>query len=126
MEQKITWKQILLLQAVIVIYTISSVMAKLASTGGTLSRVVLFFGLDLFCLGVYAILWQQMIKRFDLSVAYANRALALAWSAVWALLIFGEKISRKQMLGICVVLVGTVIINTEKREALGEEKEHAE
>lgn len=126
MEQKITWKQILLLQAVIVIYTISSVMAKLASTGGTLSRVVLFFGLDLFCLGVYAILWQQMIKRFDLSVAYANRALALAWSAVWALLIFGEKISRKQMLGICVVLVGTVIINTEKRETLGEEKEHAE
>lgn len=129
MNHKISWKQILLLQAVIVIYTISGIMAKFASSGETFARLVLFFGLDLFCLGIYAILWQQMIKRFDLSVAYANRAMALLWSAVWAVLIFGEEISGKQILGICVVIAGTMVINTEKQPEAHKEMEeegHAE
>ena len=114
--KKIGIKQILLLQAIIIIYTISGIMAKFASAGETLEKMVLFFGLDLLFLGIYAICWQQMIKIFPLSVAYANRAMALLWSAVWAKIIFGEQISLKQMLGIALVIVGTLIINTEQQE----------
>lgn len=114
--KKIGLKQIILLQAIIVIYTVSSVMAKFASAGETLERIILFFGLDLLFLAIYAVCWQQMIKIFPLSVAYANRAMALLWSAVWAKIIFGEQISTRQMLGIVLVIVGTMIINTEKQE----------
>lgn len=117
--KKIGLKQIVLLQAIIVIYTISGIMAKFASAGETLEKVLLFFGLDLMFLGIYALCWQQMIKIFPLSVAYANRAMALLWSAVWAKIIFGEEIGTKQMLGIAFVILGTLIINTEK----GEERE---
>ena len=67
-------------------------------------------------LGIYAICWQQMIKIFPLSVAYANRAMALLWSAIWAKIIFGEQISLKQVAGIVIVIIGTIIINTEKQE----------
>ena len=119
--KKIGIKQILLLQAIIVIYTVSGIMAKFASAGETFEKIILFFGLDLLLLGVYAILWQQMIKIFDLSVAYANRAMALLWSAVWARIIFGEHVSLKQMLGIVLVIIGTVIINTEKQEVINNE-----
>lgn len=111
--KKIGVKQIVLLQAIIVIYTISSIMAKFASAGETLEKVILFLGLDLLFLGIYAICWQQMIKIFPLSVAYANRAMALLWSAVWAKIIFGEHISVQQMIGIVLVIVGTMIINTD-------------
>ena len=114
--KKIGLKQILLLQAIIVIYTVSGIMAKFASAGETLEMIILFFGLDVLLLGVYAILWQQMIKIFPLSVAYANRAMALLWSAVWARIIFGEHIGLKQMCGIVLVIAGTMIINTEKQE----------
>ena len=114
--KKIGIKQILLLQAIIIIYTIPSIMAKFASSGETLEKIILFFGLDLLFLGIYAICWQQMIKIFPLSVAYANRAMALLWSAIWAKIIFGEQISLKQMLGIGLVIVGTLVINTEKQE----------
>lgn len=114
--KKIGIKQIILLQAIIIIYTVSSIMAKFASAGDTLERIVLFFGLDLLFLGIYAICWQQMIKIFPLSVAYANRAMALLWSAIWAKIIFGEQISVKQMVGIALVIVGTLIINTETQE----------
>lgn len=114
--KKIGIKQIILLQAIIIIYTVSSIMAKFASAGDTLERIVLFFGLDLLFLGIYAICWQQMIKIFPLSVAYANRAMALLWSAIWAKIIFGEQISVKQMVGIAFVIIGTLIINTETQE----------
>ena len=119
--KKIGIKQIILLQAIIVIYTISSIMAKFASAGETLEKIILFFGLDLMFLGIYAICWQQMIKIFPLSVAYANRAMALLWSAVWARIIFGEQITVKQMFAIGLVIVGTVIINTEKQEESADE-----
>lgn len=119
--KKIGIKQILLLQAIIIIYTISGIMAKFASAGETLEKMILFFGLDLMFLGIYAICWQQMIKIFPLSVAYANRAMALLWSAIWAKIIFGEQIGLKQMVGIALVIIGTMVINTDKQEEIEHE-----
>ena len=119
--KKIGIKQIILLQAIIIIYTISGIMAKFASAGETIEKIILFFGLDLLMLAVYAVLWQQMIKIFPLSVAYANRAMALLWSAIWARIIFGEHIGLKQMFGIILVIAGTVLINTDEQEELNNE-----
>ena len=96
-------------------------MAKFASAGETLEKMILFFGLDLMFLGIYAICWQQMIKIFPLSVAYANRAMALLWSAIWAKIIFGEQIGLKQMVGIALVIIGTMVINTDKQEEIKHE-----
>lgn len=112
---RLQWiKNVLVLQAVVVIYTLSSVVAKLA-TGKELFSIsfFLFYGLEILILGVYAILWQQMIKRFDLSIAYANRAMALLWSALWAVLLFQEDLSEKQIVGIAFVILGTVIVNAD-------------
>ena len=114
--KRIGIKQIIFLQAIIIIYTFSGIMAKFASGSEILERMLLFFLLDILFLGIYAVFWQQMIKIFSLSVAYANRAMALLWSAVWAKLIFGEVIGIKQILGITLVVAGTVIINTEVKE----------
>ena len=120
MNQKISLKNILVLQAVVIVYTLSSVVAKLATGEEVFSfAFFLFYGLEIVILGIYAILWQQMIKRFDLSVAYANRAMSILWSAVWAVVLFRESLGIKQLIGIAFVVVGTVIVNTEpvKEEA---------
>lgn len=112
MDKKIRWKNILLLQGVVMIYTISSMMAKFAANQPVLSvGFVAFYGLEIFFLGVYAICWQQMIKRFELSVAYANRAMALVWSMVWAFVIFHEQITLKNILGVILVIIGILVIN---------------
>ena len=120
MNQKISLKNILVLQAVVIVYTLSSVVAKLATGEEVFSfAFFLFYGLEIVILGIYAILWQQMIKRFDLSVAYANRAMSILWSAVWAVVLFRESLGIKQLIGVAFVVVGTVIVNTEpvKEEA---------
>ena len=84
-------KNIIILQVIILIYTLSTVTAKFASNEEFLSlKFILFYGLEIFILGIYAILWQQIIKKFEISVAYANRAMSLLWSIVWAIVFFGE------------------------------------
>lgn len=115
-------RRLLLLQAVVILYTLSSVMAKFASGQEASGRILFFFGMDLFFLGLYALFWQQLIKTLPLSVAYANRAMALLWSALWARLIFGEKIGVRQMGGIVLVIVGILIINGERSGAEREER----
>ena len=47
-------------------------MAKFASMEEALTGFGLYFALDLGFLGIYAIFWQQLIKVFPLSVAYAK------------------------------------------------------
>lgn len=121
MKGRISIKNILILQAVVIIYTLSSVVAKYATGQELFSfSFFLFYGLEIVILGVYAILWQQMIKRFDLSVAYANRAMALLWSAVWAIVLFRDTLALKQVLGIAFVVLGTVIVNSDQKQKTDE------
>lgn len=110
----VTLKNIILLQAIIIIYTVSSVMAKFASANKeTPIKFFLFLGLEFAILAVYAVLWQQMIKRFDLSVAYANRSMAILWSVIWAVIFFHDKITLRNVLGVLLVLLGTIVVNMD-------------
>ena len=111
---KIKIKNIILLQLIVIIYTINSIIGKLSAGEECMGmRFMLFYVAEVGVLGIYALLWQQMIKRFDLSIAYANRAMALIWSAVWAVVIFHESLSIKNIIGILLVIAGTVVVNTE-------------
>ena len=110
-------RNVLILQAVIVIYTLSSVMAKMASGEEPFSvPFLLFYLAELVILGVYAVLWQQMIKKFELSVAYTNRAMALLWSMLWAVVLFHDRVTVKNVIGVALVIAGTLIVNGGKEE----------
>lgn len=118
-------KNVILLQGVVVIYTLSGIMSKNASANGDhMVRFLIFFGLEFVLLAVYAVLWQQIIKRFELSVAYANRSMAVLWSMLWAVLFFGDAITVKNMIGVLLVTIGTAIINTDENPTKGEEASH--
>jgi drug/metabolite transporter (DMT)-like permease len=107
-------KELVILQFVVIIYTVSSVMAKFASGFEFLStEFILFYCAEISVLGIYAVLWQQVIKKVDLSVAYANRSIALIWSMAWAVIFFQEAITLKNAIGVLIVVVGTIIVNTD-------------
>lgn len=113
MKKKIQWKDLLMLQAVFFIYSISSVVSKFASGKDLLSfEFILFYGLDVMILGVYALLWQQVIKKFELSIAYANKAITLLWALVWGIVLFHEQITLGKAAGIVMVMIGIFILNS--------------
>lgn len=109
-------KTIVKLQAVVIIYTLASIFAKLASGEPIFSmKFLLFTGLELVVLFVYALLWQQVIKRTQLSVAYANREMYLLWSLLWAVIFFHNKITAANVIGCLLVIAGTLVITEEER-----------
>lgn len=117
MTGKIKIKDILMLQLVFLIYSINSVVAKFASAQESFSlNFILLYGLEVAILGVYAILWQQIIKKFQLSIAYANKAVVLIWALVWGALLFRESITMSKVMGILLVIAGIVILNSGKEE----------
>ncbi|MDD3218202.1 MAG: EamA family transporter [Lachnospiraceae bacterium] len=114
-KKKITLPGILSIQAAVLIYTLSGICAKMAAGHEFLSFwFIFFYGLEICVLGVYAIVWQQIIKRYELSVAYVNRATAIFWSLIWAALIFREHISWKNILGVAIIFVGIMVVNTDE------------
>ena len=102
------------LQLVVIVYTLSGVVAKFASRFPFLSwEFFLGYGCEILILAIYSLFWQQIIKRFDLSVAYTNRSLALLWSMGWAALIFHEIVTWKNLLGVAVVIFGIWVVNSD-------------
>lgn len=95
----------------ILLFSLTSVFSKFASIqynkhGLSSPLFYLFLFLMIANCGIYAIAWQQVIKKFTLSTAYANKSVYLLWSQIWAVVIFHENLSIQNIIGILVVLFG--------------------
>lgn len=102
----------LLLQLSVLVYSLSTVAANMASKHEFLSLYyILFFGLEFMILAVYAILWQQVIKRFELSIAYSNKSVMLLWTMLWNYLIFSQGITPGKVFGVLLVMAGDIVMN---------------
>lgn len=113
--KKLLW--FIILQISIVIYTLAGIASKFAAMedGITLKFIALYLG-EIAILGVYAVIWQQVIARIDLSIAYANKGTALLWSLLWATLIFQETITTWNIVGIIIVMIGIYLVNSSSKE----------
>jgi len=69
-----------------------------------------WLALELTIMVVYAALWQQIIKRFEISVAYANKGTLILWTLLWAGLFFGENIMFKNLMGAVLIIIGIMLV----------------
>ncbi len=114
MKKKIRIIDFLQLQGAVIVYSLSTVAAKFASENEFLSfKFILFFGLEFVILALYAIIWQQVIKKFQLSIAIANKATTLLWSMLWNFLIFSTGITPFKVVGVLVVIIGVIVMNSD-------------
>jgi drug/metabolite transporter (DMT)-like permease len=103
-------KLYLALQLLLMFYSSVGVFGKLASQHEFMSiPFILFYGAEILVLGIYAIAWQQFIKRMPLSAAYANRAVMIIWGCIWGVLIFHEHLTAGKIIGGLLVLGGVVL-----------------
>lgn len=111
MERGKTDVRILLaLHCLLVLMSLSGVMSKFAARFEFMSvGFVLCYGAMVVLLGVYALGWQQVIKRIPLTTAYANRAVTVLWGIVWGALLFHEGVNPLKIAGALVVLFGVVL-----------------
>lgn len=97
------------------VFSTSSIFSKLAVGYPTFSIQFLFFyGLSLSVLAVYALLWQRVLKRFELSVAYANRPVVTLLGMLWGVVLFQERVTWNMILGALVIVAGMWMVVTER------------
>ena len=114
MTKQFNVKLLLLLQGAVVIYSFADICAKLASRHAFLTPgYILWLGAEVLVLGVYALCWQQILKRVEMSVAYSNRAAAVVWTPLWGVLLFGEQLTLKNLLGIGILFAGIWMVSRD-------------
>ena len=116
METK-KWKVYLALHLLLMAYSVSGILSKLAAEQDFLSfKFCLYYAGILAILAVYAIGWQQIIKRMPLTTAFSNKAVTVVWGILWGVLFFGETLTVGKIAGAVLVIGGVVIFAATDEE----------
>ena len=92
------------------IYACTAIFTKSASQHQFLSLpYILWLVGAVGVMGVYALLWQQVIKRMPIAEAYMFKGTSLIFVLLLSALIFGEAITLTNIIGAVVIIVGIVI-----------------
>lgn len=116
-SKTVTLRSFLLLHGTLLLYAMVSAFAKLAGNhlaAEDFTPAVIFLILEVLALGLYSILWQQVLKRMPLHFAFANKGICTLWTALIGILFFAEKLTTGKVIGLCVVLFGVVLVVTDR------------
>ena len=92
------------------VYSTSGIFSKLAAGTEFLSiTFFLYYAMIILLLGIYAIGWQQVIKRMPLTGSFANKAVTVVWGIIWGLVFFHEGITVGKIVGAILVICGVIL-----------------
>lgn len=99
-----------ILQIALFILSMGAICSKMAGKQKFLSaKFILYYGLLLVILFIYAIIWQQVLKNLPLTVAYASKGVGVIYGMMWGVLVFKETITWNMVVGALLVLIGVYI-----------------
>lgn len=103
-------KTLLFLHGILFLYSCCGIFSKLASQQAFFTpRFILYYGVVLLLLFIYAILWQRVIKRLPLTTAFANKAVTVIWGIVFGFIFFQERLTLGKIAGAALIIVGIVL-----------------
>lgn len=105
------YKNYLFLHGVLLVYVVCMLLEKYSGRFEFLSPdFILFYIIVVGVLGIYALLWQQALKRIDLNVAYANKSATVVWGIILSVLLFQETITVTTIIGAILVFIGIILV----------------
>ena len=100
------------LHVLLLVYSLCGFFSKNASRQPFMSfEFCAFYAGMLAILVVYAIGWQQILKRLPLTVAFANKAITIVWGIVWGAVFFQEAVTPPMVVGAVIVMAGVVLFS---------------
>ena len=107
-------KRYLLLHIVLLLYSLNGIFSKMASRQISLSiEFIIYYCVVLLNLFIYAILWQQVLKKLPLSTAFINKSVTVIWGMVWGTLFFKENITLQMVIGALIIFTGVYFVVTD-------------
>ena len=99
------------LHIILFIYAISFVFSKLASKQEFWTyRFIFYYIVVLAILLIYAMLWQQILKKLPITTAFANKGIVAVWGMIFGKTFFNEKISINMIIGSTIIFIGIYLV----------------
>ena len=103
-------KEVAILVGVNLVYACTSIFTKMASRQKMMSwPYLLWIAGAIGVMGVYAILWQQVIKWMPLSTAYMFKGTSLIFILLISGLMLGEAITINNVIGSVIIILGIAL-----------------
>lgn len=103
-------KEIAILIGVNLVYACTSIFTKMASRQEMLSwPYFLWIVGAIVVMGVYALLWQQVITSLPISTAYMFKGTSLIFVLLFSALLFGESITLSNIIGSVIIVFGIIL-----------------
>ncbi len=110
-------KDFLFLHIVLIMYSVGAIFSKIAASKEFLSlQFVFYYGLVIVVLFLYAVFWQQILKKLPLTIAFANKAIVVVWGIIWGKLLFGEIIKLNMVIGAIIIVVGIYCVVADNEQ----------
>ncbi len=106
----------LIMQVMNVVFSLNTVLMKWASVswqeeGLFAFRTVVILFAAVAVLGVYAVAWQAILGKVELSQAYLNKGTVVFWGLLWSAVIFQERITAFNIVGSMIIFMGLLMVN---------------
>ncbi len=109
-------KVFFMLHSLLLLYSLGGICSKLAAGQPFLSfKFCLCYAGVIGALFVYAVGWQQIIGRIQLTTAFANKSVTVIWGLLWGLFFFGESVTPGKLIGSALVICGVILFAISDR-----------
>lgn len=116
MNRNLKWENVskyVLLYGSFLIYSFSAICSKAAAGQNRTVGIMFFLGLEVLFLGIYALIWQQTLKKFTLVTAMANKGVVVIFNLIWSVLLFREKVTVYNIIGAMVIIGGIWMVSSD-------------
>lgn len=97
------------------LYSFIAVFGKLAAKHDIKTFAFFSFcGLIILILFVYAVLWQQILKKMTLTSAYSNKAIVVIWGMLLGNILFGEAVTIGMIIGAIIIIAGIYLVANDE------------
>lgn len=108
------FKKYFVLYIAFLIYSGTTICAKMAAMHELFSiPFMLYIGLEIILLGIYAIIWQQVLKKFSLMSAMANKGIVVVFALFWSIIFFKEVITIYNIVGAVLIILGIRVVSKD-------------
>ena len=120
-------KTIIILLLINLIYAVVSILTKYTSQQEFLSwRYICGLAGAVGVMGIYAILWQLVLKRVELSLAYMFKGTGIVFVMLLAYWLFSEQITWNNIIGAMIIILGIVLYANDSKPIANRQSPNAE
>lgn len=106
----VSFKTVVILLLVNLLFSTVSIAVKYTSLQQLFSmRYFIGVIVVIAMLGTYAIVWQQILKRVDITLAYMFKATGIIYVLLYSVFLFGETITVWNVIGASIIITGIVL-----------------